>query len=58
MNFWLCHLGPNEWVLPQFLYLIIPAIVGEGACHLYVNRLTGELNSIDHLQWNKILVSN
>ena len=23
MNFWLRHLGPNEWVLPQFLYLII-----------------------------------
>ena len=24
MNLWLRHLGPNEWVLPQFLYLIIP----------------------------------
>ena len=29
MNLWLRHLGPNEWVLPQFLYLIIPVDNGK-----------------------------
>ena len=46
MNFWLRHLGPNEWVLPQFLYLIIPARGGQET-DLTSHQESLELNSED-----------